>query len=105
QPHLTHLVAEAVLAREGSRWVPPFGDGWLMAHGALKKMWRYHVIRALRQAHRAGKLRFPKSAAFLADSPRFNALLQRLYEMTWYAHIGASLCDPRFTVRYIGRYT
>ena len=26
-------------------------------------------------------------------------------EMTWYAHIGASLRDPRFTVRYIDRYT
>ncbi len=25
--------------------------------------------------------------------------------MTWYAHIGASLRDPRFTMRYIGRYT
>ncbi|HEX9735327.1 MAG TPA: transposase, partial [Thermoanaerobaculia bacterium] len=24
---------------------------------------------------------------------------------TWYAHIGASLLDPRATVRYIGRYT
>jgi Putative transposase len=68
-------------------------------------MWRYHVIRALRQAHRAGKLRFPKTAAFLSDYPRFNALLRRVYEMTWYAHIGASLRDPRFTVRYIGRYT
>ena len=31
--------------------------------------------------------------------------LQRLYEIVWYAHIGASLCDPRFTLGYIGRYT
>jgi hypothetical protein len=25
--------------------------------------------------------------------------------MIWYAHIGASLCDPHFTLSYIGRYT
>ena len=25
--------------------------------------------------------------------------------LIWYAHIGASLLDPRFSVRYIGRYT
>jgi Putative transposase len=67
--------------------------------------WRYHLIRALRRAHRAGELRFSDKAAFLADYPRFNALLRRLYEMVWYAHIGASLRDPRFTLRYIGRYT
>jgi hypothetical protein len=104
-PHLHLLVTEGGLSLDGKRWVRPYGDGWLMAHGGLKKMWRYHVIRALRRAHRAGELRFPDSAAFLADYPRFNALLQRLYQMTWYAHIGASLRDPGFTLRYIGRYT
>jgi Putative transposase len=76
-----------------------------MAHGGLKRMWRYHVIRALRQAHREGRLRFPKKAAHWAEYPRFNSLLRRLYEIIWYAHIGVSLCDPRFTLGYIGRYT
>jgi hypothetical protein len=104
-PHLHLLVTEGGLSLDGSRWVRPYGDGWLMAHGALKKMWRYHLIRALRRAHRAGELHFSKKASFLADYPRFNALLRRLYEMVWYAHIGASLRDPGFTLRYIGRYT
>jgi hypothetical protein len=104
-PHLHLLVTEGGLSLDASRWVRPYGDGWLMDHSALKKMWRYHVLRALRRAHRAGELRFSKSAAFLADYPRFNALLRRLYEMVWYAHIGASLRDPGFTLRYIGRYT
>jgi hypothetical protein len=104
-PHLHLLVTEGGLSLDGDRWVRPYGDGWLMAHGALKKMWRYHVIRALREAHRAGELWFPESASFLRDYPRFNALLRRLYQMTWYAHIGASLRDPGFTLRYIGRYT
>jgi len=104
-PHLHLLVTEGGLSLDARRWVRPYGEGWLMAHGSLKKMWRYHVITALRRAHRAGELRFPKKAAFLAVYPRFNAMLRRLYEMVWYAHIGASLRDPRFTLRYIGRYT
>ena len=79
-PHLHLLVTEGGLSLDASRWVRPYGDGWLVAHGALKKMWRYHVIRALRRAHRAGELRFSKAAAFLADYPRFNALLRRLYD-------------------------
>jgi hypothetical protein len=32
-------------------------------------------------------------------------MLRTLYGIVWYAHIGTSLLDPRFTVRYIGRYT
>ena len=104
-PHLHLLVTEGGLSLDGTRWVRPYGDGWLMAHGGLKKMWRYHVIRALREMHRSGQMWFPDNAAFLADYPRFNALLRRLYLMTWYAHIGASLRDPGFTLRYIGRYT
>jgi hypothetical protein len=32
-------------------------------------------------------------------------MLNQLWRITWYAYIGASLLDPRFSVRYIGRYT
>jgi hypothetical protein len=76
-----------------------------MAHAGLKKMWRYHVITAFRKAHRNEELRFPATAAFLRDFPCFNALLKKLYEFTWYAHIGACLLDPSASLRYIGRYT
>jgi hypothetical protein len=32
-------------------------------------------------------------------------MLNKLWTITWYAHIGASLLDPRFSVRDIGRYS
>ena len=76
-----------------------------MPQAGLWKGWRYHLVNLLRKAHQARKLRFPKRFAFLKDYPRFSGLLAKLYQITWYAHIGASLLDPRFTVRYIGRYT
>lgn len=32
-------------------------------------------------------------------------MLNKLWNVTWYAYIGASLLDPRFNVQYIGSYT
>jgi hypothetical protein len=32
-------------------------------------------------------------------------MINKLWNITWYAYIGASLLDPRFSVQYIGRYT
>lgn len=103
-PHVHLVVTGGGLSLDGERWIttdPPF----LMSHGGLKKRWRYHVVRLLREAHRRGELQFRGKISFLAAYPRFRAMLDRLYQLTWYAHIGAALLDPRFTVRYIGRYT
>ena len=104
-PHLHLLVTEGGLSLDGERWVEPYKLGWLRAEHGLKKMWRYHVITAFRQAHRKGKLRFPANSAFMKNFPGFNWLLQQLYDLTWYAHIGACLLDPTASLRYIGRYT
>jgi hypothetical protein len=32
-------------------------------------------------------------------------MLNKLWNLTWYAHIAACLLDPRFSIQYIGRYT
>jgi hypothetical protein len=104
-PHLHLLVTEGGLSLDGQRWIKPYNQGWLMAHDALKKMWKYHVVAAFREAHKQGQLRFPANAEFLAQYSRFNALLDKLWRLVWYAHIGACLLDPSATLRYIGRYT
>jgi hypothetical protein len=104
-PHVHLLVTEGGLSLDGTRWVEPYNLGWLMQHDALKKMWRYHVIRAFRAAHRGGELRFPARFGFWQQYPLFNQMLSKLYELTWYAHIGACLLDPSASLRYIGRYT
>ncbi|MBM3749083.1 MAG: IS91 family transposase [Acidobacteria bacterium] len=104
-PHLHLLVTEGGLSLDGERWIRPYQLGWLMAHAGLKKMWKYHVVRAFREAHRSGALRFPAAAAFLKHYPRFSSFLSKLWDLTWYAHIGACLLDPSATLRYMGRYT
>ena len=84
---------------------PPHNLGWLMSHAGLKTMWKYHVVTAYRASHKNGELRFPARSAFLKQYPSFNGLLKKLYDLTWYAHIGACLLDPSASLRYIGRYT
>jgi len=32
-------------------------------------------------------------------------MINKLWALIWYAHIGSSLLDPRFSIKYIGRYT
>jgi hypothetical protein len=104
-PHLHLLVTEGGLSLDGERWVEPYRLGFLMDEAGLKRMWRYHVVRAFRKAHWQGKLRFPADFAFMKQFHCFNTLLQSLYKITWYAHIGACLLDPTASLRYIGRYT
>jgi hypothetical protein len=103
--HIHLLVTEGGLSLDGQRWIRPYNLGWLISEAGVKKMWRYHCITAFRKAHRSGKLRWEAKSAFFKAFPCFNKLLSRLYEMTWYVHIGAALLDPSGTVCYIGRYT
>lgn len=104
-PHVHLLVTEGGLSLDGRRWIQPYKLGWLIRHASLKAMWKYHVIAAFRQAHKQGELRFPARWAIFKAYPRFNGLLNKLWQLTWYAHIGACLLDPSATLRYIGRYT
>jgi hypothetical protein len=62
-------------------------------------------IKKMKKAHREGQWRFPKSKHFLKQYPLFASMINKLWNLTWYAYIGASLLDPRFSVQYIGRYT
>jgi hypothetical protein len=103
-PHVHLIVTGGGLSLDGKRWIAT-DPRFLMHESGLKKRWKYHVTSRMRAAHRQGAWRFPRSAQFLNRYPCFTGMLNRLWGLTWYAHIGASLLDPRFSVRYIGRYT
>jgi len=103
-PHIHLIVTGGGLSLDGTRWIAT-DPRFLMHHEGLKKRWKYQVITRMKQAHKEGRWRFRTTEAFLKSYPLFAATLNRLWSLTWYAHIGASLADPRFSVRYIGRYT
>ena len=92
------------LSLDGSRWIAT-DPRFLMHHSGRKKRWKYHVLTRMKKAHRQGHWRFPERLEFLRKYPCFGSMLNKLWNVVWYAHIGASLLDPRFSVRYIGRYT
>jgi hypothetical protein len=102
--HVHLLVTGGGLRLDDRRWIAT-DPRWLMHHAGLKVRWKYHVLAELRQAHKEERLRFAGPYGDPRIYSKFNAMLAKLWPLTWYAWIGASLLDPRFTVRYIGRYT
>lgn len=103
-PHIHLIVTAGGLSLDGKDWIAT-DPRFLMHHGGLKKRWKYQVTTLMKKAHREGQWRFPQSKGFLKEYPRFASMLNKLWNLTWYAHIGACLLDPRFSVQYIGRYT
>lgn len=103
-PHIHLIVTGGGLSFDGKEWIHT-DPRYLMNHKGLKDRWKYQVTTRMKQAHKQGKWRFPKSKEFLKSYPCFAAILNKLWNLTWYAYIGASLLDPRFSVQYIGRYT
>lgn len=103
-PHIHLVVTGGGLSLDGKRWIKT-DPRFLMHHGGLKKRWKYQVSTRMKKAHREGLWRFPKSKDYLKKYACFAAMINKLWRLTWYAYIGASLVDPRFSVQYIGRYT
>jgi hypothetical protein len=103
-PHIHLIVTGGGLSLDGKCWLST-DPKYLMNHNGLKKRWRYQVITRLKKGHRKKKWRFPKSQSYFKKYYHFAGMLNQLWRITWYAYIGASLLDPRFSVRYIGRYT
>jgi hypothetical protein len=103
-PHIHLIVTGGGLSLEGIKWIST-DPRFLMYHKGLKSRWKYQVITRMKQAHKQGKWRFPKAKGFLKSYPCFAFMLNKLWGLIWFVYIGASLLDPRFSVKYIGRYT
>lgn len=103
-PHFHLIVTGGGLSLDGQQWIAT-DPRFLMHHAGLKVPWKYQVITRLKKAHKKRVWRFPARASFLKSYPLFAAMLNKLWALIWYAHIGASLLDSRFSVRYVGRYT
>jgi len=103
-PHVHVIVTGGGLSLDEKRWIKT-DERYLMHHRGLKNRWKYQVVTQMKSSHKKGDWRFPQSKAFLKNYRCFAAMLNKLWSLTWYAFIGASLLDPRFSIHYIGRYT
>lgn len=103
-PHIHLIVTGGGLSLDGKRWLST-DPKYLMNHKGLKKRWKYQVITRMKKGHKKKKWRFAKAQSYFKKYDFFAGMLNQLWKITWYAYIGASLLDPRFSVHYIGRYT
>jgi len=95
--HIHILTTCGGLSQDKSKWI----HNSYIPHKALKSIWRYKVVDSLRKLFNNNKLILPNDNLF----SNFNSFLDDIYKKIWYVHLGTSLDDASFTVRYIGRYT
>lgn len=95
--HIHILITCGGLSLDKSKWIPNF----YIPHKVLKSVWRYKVVNSLRTLFKNNNLILPNEGI----SSNFNSFLDDIYKKTWYVHLGTSLDDASFTIRYIGRYT
>lgn len=99
-PHIHVLITCGGLSLDNSKWIPNF----YISHQALKSIWRFHIINSLRTLFKNHSL-IPSDKALFSNYTSFNNFLNTLYQKTWFVHLGKSLDNASFTIRYIGRYT
>lgn len=95
--HIHILTTCGGISPDKSKWI----HNSYIPHTALKSIWRYQVVDSLRTLFKNNKLILPNDNLF----SNFNSFLDDIYKKIWYVHLGTSLDDASFTVRYIGRYT
>jgi hypothetical protein len=83
-PHIHLVVTGGGLSLDGKRWIET-DPRFLMHHGGLKKRWKYQVCTRMKKAHRQDQWRFPKSKHFLKQYPLFASMVNKLWNLTWYA--------------------
>ena len=71
----------------------------------LMRMWRYRVVDLLREAHKNGTLKLPRSPQYYCPThTAFNAWLGRRYKKQWILHCAKPTNNHTHTVNYLGRY-
>jgi len=83
-PHIHLIVPGGGLSLDGKCWIET-DPKFLMYHAGLKKRWKYQVTTRMKKAHRKGQWRFPRSKDFLKQYPCFASMLNKLWNLSWYA--------------------
>ena len=70
----------------------------------IMKMWRFRVIKIMRDYYQSGLMKLPKSLSHLKSYQSFNSWLNFLYQKHWIIDISKKLKDHSVTTKYIGKY-
>jgi predicted RNA-binding Zn-ribbon protein involved in translation (DUF1610 family) len=103
-PHVHCVVPEGGVAPDGSRWVRPRYSFFLPVK-ALGKMFRGKFLAGLRQAFKAGQLRFVGRLRNLGVPRAFSALLRQACRSDWIVYAKRPFGGPEHVLQYLGNYT
>lgn len=103
-PHLHCIVTAGGLSLDGERWVPSRTD-YLFPVEVMRRLLRGKVLDGLKRAYKAGKLAFHGTSADLAESPAFQAMIDRLYGKKWVLYAKRPFGGSDQVLTYLGQYT
>jgi len=88
------------LSEDKSRWI----DKAYFHHNILKKLWKYAILKIIRNEYNSGKLCLPKPIAYLADKRNFSNMLDSLWQKTWVVHLNKQSMNQKVNIHYLGKY-
>src|SRR5246127_4316212 len=103
-PHVHMIVPGGGIALDGKRWLscqPRF----LLPVPVLTKLFQGLMLAKLLAAHKAGRLKFFRQHAHLAERKAFAAYLAPLRRIKWYIYLKPPFGGPAAVLAYLSRYT
>lgn len=73
-------------------------------HLAVKKMWRFSVIKLLREQYKSGNLKLPSKLKHIKNYTAFNSWLNFLYNKKWVVFLQIPSRNHKLNIDYLGKY-
>ena len=103
-PHIHAIVPGGGLSPDGTRWIS-CKPGFFLPVRVLSRLFRRVFLQELENAFGAGKLRFFRNLANLAEPQAFARRLAELRRLDWVVYAKPPIGGPEQVLAYLGRYT
>ncbi len=103
-PHLHCVVPGGGLSPDGTHWIG-CRQSFFLPIKVLSRVFRGKFLELLDAAAKRGTLRFPDSAASLADPHAWKAFVGQMRGKEWVVYAKAPFGSPTQVLKYLARYT
>ena len=103
-PHVHCIVPGGGISLDGKKWIA-CKPGFFLPVKVLSCLFRRLFLERLRDAHKAGTLKFYGQHKALSDDNAFTDWLQPLRQIDWYLYAKRPFSGPEEVLRYLSRYT
>jgi predicted Zn-ribbon and HTH transcriptional regulator len=108
-PHLHCIVTGGGLSNDGTRWLEPKKTtpkkDFFVHVNVISDLFKKKFLAYLKQAYQSGKLKFVGEIESLADSNKFQELINKLYNKKWNSYCKKPFGGPEKVLTYLGRYS